>query len=777
LIGLVTLLFFWPHFLLDQTVFAGDTAFVFVPFRHFLAQHLGSGLLPLWNPSLFGGTPALAESQYQVFYPSNLLLLVLGAARGMSWILAAHLAWMALGTFMFLRGSLHLSRAAALFGAIAFAFGATVQSRLSIPVYTDAAAWLPWILWGYDRGRTRGGAWLVAAPIALALQLCVGAAPYSYYCLALLLGYHLFCVRQERAPGKDGARRAWGVFVFTLGAGVALAMAQLAPELELALLSDRSTSANYEYAVNGSLTPRHWLLSSLFPKFFGLYWSAPIEGFMASHESGYLGAATLALLGAATATQQRKVFWFWTAAALVALFMAFGGNNPLYPLMFRYLPGTSSFRAPGGWLLITSFSGCMLAAMGLHALLEADNRRARQRALGVALTVFVAALFIAATPLGAPTFAVPQSPYGPWGQVLLFAVVALLVGIIKVPRIARVLKRPYIAGAFLSLLVIDLLAVSQDMEITQILSATDLETPPSTVARLKAASSAGAPERFWSEDPPSPLEPWQMGQALSHDDAPVFRVRQAMALRSLMPSCMPAQWNAPGLTGAWGALMPLRRHARPIYEADTSPELKRRWLHLLNARYQVSFGPPTQKDWETVSSGPPAIYRDPQALPRAFWVGSVVPATMKNALDLVNSPDFNPRQQVVLEMGSATLPTEPGGTPRDLRGATFSRYENGFVEMEIDAPSAGHLVLMDSFYPGWHARIDNKEVPIYPANYVGRAVPVRDGRQRVQMWFEPQSVRLGVFVSLLTLSLFAGVITQSRASRRNEVEKSAAETS
>lgn len=133
--------FFWSYFLLDQTLYAGDTAFVFVPFRQFLTEHLASGRIPLWNPTLFGGTPALAESQYQVFYPINWLLVPLGAARGMGWTLALHVAW--IGMFLFLCESLGVGRLAALFGAISFAFGATVQMRLGIPVYTDGAAWIP----------------------------------------------------------------------------------------------------------------------------------------------------------------------------------------------------------------------------------------------------------------------------------------------------------------------------------------------------------------------------------------------------------------------------------------------------------------------------------------------------------------------------------------------------------------------------------------------------------------------------------------------------------
>ncbi len=427
----VTLLFFWSYFLLDQTLYAGDTAFVFVPFRQFLAAHLAAGKIPLWNPFIFGGTPALAESQYQVFYPINLLLVPLGAARGMGWILALHLLFMGAGTFAFLRQSLNLRQSAALFGALAFAFGACIQSRLSIPVYTDAAAWLPWMLWGTDRARRSGGLWLVVAPVALALQLCTGAAQYSYYSLALLLAYHLFRSFGGREEQKTSG---WTVLAWTLVGGAALAMAQLLPEWELARLSNRGTSASYEFAIAGSLAPRHFALSSLFPKFFSLYSATPLEGFLASTESGYLGATTLALIGAATAFPRRAPFWFWTAGALISLSLAFGGNNPLYPLLFRFLPGTSAFRGPGNWLLITSFCGATLAAMGLEAVLD-GNQAARLRAFCTGAGLCLAALALLLSPLGATAFASPQTPYGPWGQVGLFLLVTALLGVIwKTPR-------------------------------------------------------------------------------------------------------------------------------------------------------------------------------------------------------------------------------------------------------------------------------------------------------------------------------------------------------
>ena len=750
-LGAVTLLFFWRYFLLDQTLYAGDTAFVFVPFRQFLADHLSAGKLPLWNPTLFGGTPALAESQYQVFYPINLLMVVLGAARGMGWILAFHLFWAGLGSFLFLRQSLSLGRGAALFGALIFAFGACLQSRLSIPVYTDAAAWLPWILWGYDRARTRGGAAVVLAPIALSLQLCTGAAQYSYYTVALLLAYHCFgAIRRG-----DDRMAGWKVVLWTLAVGAALAMAQLLPEAELALLSDRGARASYAYAITGSLTPHHFALTSLFPGFFGLYGAAPLDGFIASSESSYLGAAALALLGAASAFGPRRVFCFWGAVALIALAMAFGGNNPLYPLLYRFLPGTATFRGPANWLLITSFCGATLSAMGFQALLS--NPAARARALAVGVVLLLASAGILLSPLGSTIYATPEQPFAPWKQVTLFAVVTALLALLwKTPRpLAALLSARRLGAALLVVLVFDLFAVSRDMEMNQTILASDLDAPPPSVAALRAVNTSRPPQRFWSADAAMPLEPWQRGQTLTSDETDAFRARQGLALRSLMPSCVAAQYGAPGLTGAWGALMPLRRHPHPIYEAKTPLDQKLRWLRLLNVGNYLSFGAPMQADWPVVSATPPAIYRDGAALPRAFWIGKVRPVTPENALQTVSGADFDARREVALETRPPHLLSLTNKLP--LVPANFSRYDETRLQMTVDAPAAGYLVLMDTFVPGWHARVDGRETPIVPANFVGRAVEVRAGTHQVEMRFEPQSVRLGLFVSLLTLGFLAGV--------------------
>jgi uncharacterized membrane protein YfhO len=74
------------------------------------------------------------------------------------------------------------------------------------------------------------------------------------------------------------------------------------------------------------------------------------------------------------------------------------------------------------------------------------------------------------------------------------------------------------------------------------------------------------------------------------------------------------------------------------------------------------------------------------------------------------------------------------------------------VVVEVDAPSDGHLVVMDTIYPGWKATVDGRPAELLPANWMGRAVAVTRGPHRVEMTFAPASVRVGLFITLAALA-------------------------
>jgi hypothetical protein len=547
----------------------------------------------------------------------------------------------------------------------------------------------------------------------------------------------------------------------TLVFGVLLSAVQLVPQWELAGLSNRSTRATFEYATQFSLSPVHLVTTMLFPKFYGLFTTAPVDNFYPGEETGYIGIVALCLIGAAAvASRPRRIAVFWLCTLLLSLTFAFGKYNPLYNLLYDWIPGFAMFRAPARWLLITSFCGAMLAGMGLQTLLsEATRRTALRAAIATAGILFVAGVATLVSGVGASALTLPQSPYSAWGQVVLCGLVALVLVVWAVRSKAEL--APKATLALIALLGIDLFALSQDMEMQNTLSVEAVETRSQTVNYLQ---SSGFQERFWPDDAQIPMERWQINDTTT---APLqFRAGNAAAMRALMPSCVPAEFQTSGLTGAWGALMPLRRHARPIYQVDTPEDVRRKWLRLLNVRHYLALRPLTNEQLELQTSQPLHVYRDPQAMPRAFWVGEARHVPENEAEKAISSTQFDPRREVVLEKtGGSTASAKPSSEATRFVPATVLSYTATNLSLRATAPAAGHLVVMDSIYPSWKVSIDGQAAPLYPANWVGRALPFPAGEHTVKMHFEPQSVRFGTFITLLTLtgiSAMAGAAIQKK---------------
>jgi uncharacterized membrane protein YfhO len=69
------------------------------------------------------------------------------------------------------------------------------------------------------------------------------------------------------------------------------------------------------------------------------------------------------------------------------------------------------------------------------------------------------------------------------------------------------------------------------------------------------------------------------------------------------------------------------------------------------------------------------------------------------------------------------------------------------VRVSTDAPSAGFLLLADTFYPGWTASIDGSPVPLYRANLSVRAIQLPAGRHDVRFAYDPPGFRTGLVVT------------------------------
>jgi hypothetical protein len=104
-----------------------------------------------------------------------------------------------------------------------------------------------------------------------------------------------------------------------------------------------------------------------------------------------------------------------------------------------------------------------------------------------------------------------------------------------------------------------------------------------------------------------------------------------------------------------------------------------------------------------------------------------------------------------LARGELTVVLEGAPQPKVLGAGEVLRVVRGTNWLRIEAASRsdGILVVNDSFWPGWRATIDGKEVPIWRADFLVRAIPWPAGKHVLEMQYDPPEVRIGWAISLI----------------------------
>jgi uncharacterized membrane protein YfhO len=157
------------------------------------------------------------------------------------------------------------------------------------------------------------------------------------------------------------------------------------------------------------------------------------------------------------------------------------------------------------------------------------------------------------------------------------------------------------------------------------------------------------------------------------------------------------------------------------------------------------------------------MYENPRALPRAWLVGrSLVYPSHEERLAFMTTPSFDPRRAVVLETGAAEEGAE------DVKGALgLEASEAGHYAFRVETPVDAYLVLTESFYPGWTARVDGAPAEILRADHLFQAVRLSAGRHKVTFTYRSRFLGLGFALAALTALVPAAVflIRRKRAAR------------
>jgi hypothetical protein len=96
---------------------------------------------------------------------------------------------------------------------------------------------------------------------------------------------------------------------------------------------------------------------------------------------------------------------------------------------------------------------------------------------------------------------------------------------------------------------------------------------------------------------------------------------------------------------------------------------------------------------------------------------------------------------------------------------TVSAWTPERREFTVDSSAGGSFVLLENRYPGWHAFVDETEVPVLPHSHTFQQVAVPAGGHRLMFRYRAPGMRLGAGISAVTVAVLvlALVFTRNKA--------------
>ena len=124
----------WPApdgFLYRPNSLYSDLTITHWPNAHFLRHSLATwGQVPLWRPLILGGEPFAANPLSGLWYPPNVLLLILPLTFAFNLLFVLHTAWAGWGVYRLVR-SIGASWAGGLLAALAVMFAPKAVAHLA----------------------------------------------------------------------------------------------------------------------------------------------------------------------------------------------------------------------------------------------------------------------------------------------------------------------------------------------------------------------------------------------------------------------------------------------------------------------------------------------------------------------------------------------------------------------------------------------------------------------------------------------------------------------
>jgi hypothetical protein len=751
---------------------------------------------PYWTNSAFGGMPTY---QMGAKYPHNYIKVVDETLRFLPRP-ADYLFLYFLGFFILLR-VLKVDPLKAFFGALAFGFSTYMIIILGAGhnAKAHAIAYMPMIIAGiilvFRRRYVVGG---LLTLVAAALEINANHFQMTYYLMFLLgiLGifYVVKIIRQKdyRHLGTSvGVFAVAGLVALGLNATSLMATAEYTPNSnrgknELTFKEDgsKSTEASMEYDY---ITEYSYGVAESFnliaPRLFGggnrenvgkdSHMYEFISGLGASpteaaeftenvptywgdqpivEAPAYIGAIVFFLAVFALFADKRKLKYVFLAGSIVALLLSWGKNfDPLTRFFINYVPLYDKFRAVSSIQVILELCMPALAFMGLQTFFKLPKEQqfkylwqSAAVVLGLILVLLVAKGSFSFTGLRDEEY---RKGYGEMGNAFIEALKEQRVGM-YMADLWRSALFVLAAAAVLWVAMKQKLSETVAVIIVGLLLVADLFLIDRNYVNAKDFVSARQVEEPFTPTPADDFIKKDEGHYRVYEPYGRLQGRTSYYHQSV---------------GGYSAVRPRRmdqlftynieRNINGVISSLNQQEMALGKpfpiLNLLNVKYIILQS----------NDGQDVPVTNPFANGPAWFVSTLKPAATPDeefkALDNLDSRTV----AVVNKTKFARALTKTTFVKDSTATIKLDAYEPNHLEYTSKNANEGVAVFSEMYYAnGWNAYIDGKLTPHFQADYVLRALKVPAGTHKIVFKFEPQVVKTGGTITLISFIILLGLL-------------------
>lgn len=757
-----------------------DNVRIFYPNIAFTVEEFKKGIVPLWNPYIFSGTPHAAQYQTAIYYPLNILYGLLPTIDAWSILVVVQPILTAIFMYLFL-GQLPISLAGRIFGSLAFAYSGWMMAWWEDGlVLSQSIVWLPLVLYAVSSfwNRKHQCTHFIFIVFGVSMSFLGGYMQMTIYLLFTAVLWHLYLWRKIRKEKGSFARAGIVLFGFLIAALVT--SIQWLPAFEAFLHSPRSF-VDAKFLFDAYLMPFAHAFTAYVPDYWGNPGSYNYFSLNTFYHEKMLFIGVFPFLFALATFWYKKnnhlKFWQLYTIIVVSLGFALPTSWIWYTL---HIPMLES-ALPSRIFVLAAFGMSVLSAYGMSQY-QVDGKSNVYKKILTALSLGIVIAGAYAGLSWVHTLSLYERTCVPSASLFvqnLCRFVALFYdkdyGIYYATTSLRNLIVPsaFMLAAWILVLFlwrskrfviisVTVLSIVSSLYFShKYLYFSDRRLVYPTLPVIEKLQEIAGLDRVWGYG-----DAYVENNILSY-----FHLYSAEGYGPVFPLEYATLIGVIRNDGKWSTAINRADVELSSIADDTSiidNPYRAKLFALLGIRYLFEEKNGPKKSLLTTERRFPEtafslnwqnekwrIWEYKAAMPRAYFVSSYdVISDNQKAVDRLFETNFSLQSRVIVE----TDPKIPSSDSQTNESINIVSYQSNDVVIISDTSQDGIIVLTDTFDTGWHATVDNVAVPILRTNIAFRGIAVSTGKHTIHMWYEPKSFLIGRMITVISLSFLSVII-------------------